>query len=183
MARILAALCVCAALAPLDAFAPCAIGKGWESYRRTLRRQSDASALRCSAEQRPKRVAVIGGGPAGLATALALQRLPTGVESVTVFEQKESLRPGVGGGIQINGGAAVLCKLGLEDEIRAAGNPLERVVSRNVDGTELLNIQVPDLIRGANGKPPPILQLVDMAAVVSAAADDEMSEMSSKVVN
>lgn len=129
---------------------------------------SGAAFLRCSAAQRPRRVAVIGGGPAGLATALALQKLPTGVESVTVFEQKESLRPGVGGGIQINGGAAILCKLGLENEIRAASNPLERVVSRNVDGTELLNMQIPDLIRGVADKPP-LLNLIDMAAVVRTA--------------
>jgi len=41
-------------------------------------------------------VGIIGGGPAGLATALALLKLPTAVESVTIFEQKSDLRPGVG---------------------------------------------------------------------------------------
>jgi len=169
---ILQAVCVLASVAPLRAFllsaplrrgpAPAAEARRATAVRlpcfglRALRSADDAPL-------RPQKVAVIGGGPAGLATALALQRLPTGVKSVTVFERKANLRPGVGGGIQINGGAAILSKLGLRDEILAAGNPLERVLARNVDGTTLLDIQVPDLIRGLAPKPP-VLRLIDMAA-------------------
>ena len=57
-------------------------------------------------------VAIIGGGPAGLTMAHALLKLPTGVEQVKVFEQKNESLPGIGGGIQINGGAAVLSRSG-----------------------------------------------------------------------
>jgi salicylate hydroxylase len=169
----LQAVCVLASIEPLRAFllsaslrrGPAPTAEAWRATAVRLPRLGGMRALRSAndAPMRPQKVAVIGGGPAGLATALALQKLPTGVKSVTVFERKANLRPGVGGGIQINGGAAILSKLGLRDEILAAGNPLERVLARNVDGTTLLDIQVPDLIRGLAPKPP-VLRLIDMAA-------------------
>ena len=60
----------------------------------------------------PRRVAVIGGGPSGLATALALRA--KGIDGVRVFERTEAIKPNVGGGFNLNGGARVLCELGLE---------------------------------------------------------------------
>jgi len=94
----------------------------------------------------PKKVAIIGGGPAGLTMAHALLKLPTGVEQVKVFEQKNESLPGIGGGIQINGGAAVLSRLGMRAKIAESCQPLRTILSRNVDGRELLKMSVPDVI-------------------------------------
>lgn len=85
-------------------------------------------------DNKPKRVAIIGSGLAGLALAIALEKLPTGVETVKVsyslglrardaiyrtdtcyaalkiFERTGQLRPNVGGGLQINGAVSVLSR-------------------------------------------------------------------------
>ncbi|EKX48006.1 hypothetical protein GUITHDRAFT_68920, partial [Guillardia theta CCMP2712] len=87
-------------------------------------------------------VAIIGGGPAGLTMAHALLKLPTGVEQVKVFEQKNESLPGIGGGIQINGGAAVLSRLGMRAKIAESCQPLRTILSRNVDGRELLKMSI-----------------------------------------
>lgn len=51
---------------------------------------------------KPLRVAVAGGGPAGLTLAHALQTLPGPCEvEVSVYEKYSELRPAVGGGIQV----------------------------------------------------------------------------------
>ena len=94
----------------------------------------------------PKRVAVVGAGIGGLALAKALKTLDTGVEEVTVFDRREELKPGMGGGIQINGGAAVLARLGLGEQMKASALPVRRILSRKSDGFELLNIDVESLV-------------------------------------
>ena len=79
-------------------------------------------------------VAVVGAGPAGLATAHALLSDAAGanVSSVTIFERREELEDAVGGGIQLNGGAAILARLGLLDDSRITEVllPCKRVRSR-----------------------------------------------------
>ena len=94
----------------------------------------------------PRRVAVIGAGIGGLALARALRTLDTGVEEVTVFDRREELKPGIGGGIQINGGAAVLARLGLGEQMKASALPVRRILSRKSGGFELLNIDVESLV-------------------------------------
>ncbi|CAK9062056.1 unnamed protein product [Durusdinium trenchii] len=59
------------------------------------------------------RVAVIGAGPAGLASAVALRRECPDVD-VMVYERSPELRPGVGGGVQLHSGAALLQDLGVD---------------------------------------------------------------------
>lgn len=71
--------------------------------------RTSLSSLRMDAA--PRRVGIIGGGPAGLTTALALQRLKTGVEEVKVFERSAGNRPGIGGGLQVCPEALVLYDL------------------------------------------------------------------------
>ena len=95
----------------------------------------------------PKRVAVIGAGIGGLAVARALRTLDTGVEEVAVFDRRDELKPNIGGGIQINGGAAVLARLGLGEQMRASALPVRRILSRKSGGFELLDIDVESLVR------------------------------------
>jgi salicylate hydroxylase len=94
----------------------------------------------------PRRVAVVGAGIGGLAAARALQTLETGVDEVVVFDRRNELKPGLGGGIQINGGAAVLARLGLGDTLKAAALPVRRILSRKADGFELLDLDVRSLV-------------------------------------
>ena len=61
----------------------------------------------------PLRVGIIGAGPAGLSVALCLRQLlgEGGVE-LAIFDRSDQLRPALGGGVQLNSGAAVLARLG-----------------------------------------------------------------------
>jgi 2-polyprenyl-6-methoxyphenol hydroxylase-like FAD-dependent oxidoreductase len=94
-----------------------------------------------------KKVAVIGGGPSGLATALALRA--KGIDGVRVFERTEAIKPNVGGGFNLNGGARVLCELGLEATYDALANDLLGVKARRANGGfGLFEVRVHDMIRG-----------------------------------
>jgi len=95
----------------------------------------------------PRRVAVVGAGIGGLALARALRTLDTGVEEVAVFDRRDELKPGIGGGIQINGGAAVLARLGLGEQMKASALPVRRILSRKSGGFELLDIDVESLVQ------------------------------------
>ena len=94
----------------------------------------------------PRRVAVVGAGIGGLALARALGELDTGVEEIVVFDRRAELKPGTGGGIQINGGAAVLARLGLGEQMKRAALPVRRILSRKSGGFELLDIDVASLV-------------------------------------
>ena len=96
-----------------------------------------------AAEKLIKRVAIVGGGTAGLGLAAALTRLPSGVDDVTVFEARANfLQQSLGGGVQINGGAAVLEKLGLLPELERVAQRMGAVRSRNRYGAELLQLDI-----------------------------------------
>eukprot|EP00899_Mesostigma_viride_P025884 jgi/Mesvir1/6480/Mv19553-RA.2 len=90
----------------------------------------------------PKKVGIAGAGPAGLCLAYALLGLPTGVEEVTIFERSPVLRPGLGGGLNLNGGAVVLQRLGLGKLLRQIGNELHGVVARAASGKKLFEVNV-----------------------------------------
>lgn len=66
-----------------------------------------------------RRVAIVGAGIGGLALAKALSTRSTPVE-VQVFEKFDSVKPGIGGGVQLNSGAIVLSRLGLGDAIKVS---------------------------------------------------------------
>ncbi|CAK9000737.1 unnamed protein product [Durusdinium trenchii] len=105
------------------------------------------------------RVAVIGAGPAGLASAVALRRECPDVD-VMVYERSPELRPGVGGGVQLHSGAALLQDLGVDLNFAQA---MRRIRSRAVDGSELLKLDLVKLldsfkpfvgsVRRPNGEP------------------------------
>jgi len=100
-----------------------------------------ASDDAASGAQAPKlKVAVIGAGPCGLTTALALRKM--GFDDVTVFDKFPEIRPAMGAAFNLNGGAAVLAKLGLLGVFRALSNPMQVVRTRRVaaDRTLLMNI-------------------------------------------
>lgn len=86
-----------------------------------------------SATTRPS-VAIVGGGIAGLASAIALIRRGW---DATVFEETESVV--VGAGITLwSNGLAALDVLGVGDEVRAAGNDLTCVRILDWTGRELM---------------------------------------------
>ena len=108
--------------------------------------QHRTSAPPCMLAPPPRRIAVVGAGIGGLALARALHTLDTGVEEVAVFDRRDELKPSIGGGIQINGGAAVLARLGLGEEMKASALPVRRILSRKSGGFELLDIDVESLV-------------------------------------
>ncbi|CAJ1372251.1 unnamed protein product [Effrenium voratum] len=115
------------------AFCGLPLARGWRVKGRTRTRVTRAAE--------GARVAVVGAGPAGLAAALALRK--EGLEDVTVFERAPKLRPGVGGGVQLHAGAALLAELGVN---LGFAQPLRRIRSRGVDGSELLRLDLPQLV-------------------------------------
>ncbi|CAE7224216.1 hpxO [Symbiodinium sp. CCMP2456] len=106
-----------------------------------LRRSQRCRAAQAARAASP-RVAVIGAGPAGLATALALRR-EAKLEDVTVLERSPELRPGVGGGVQLHSGASLLEELGVD---LSFAQPLRRIRSRSASGEDLLQLDLPSLI-------------------------------------
>lgn len=57
-----------------------------------------------------------------------------------MYDRAEVLRPALGGGLQLSCGAAALTRLGID--VSQAATPIKGVRSRNVDGTELLELNV-----------------------------------------
>jgi len=76
-----------------------------------------------------RKVAILGAGPAGLTSALLLERL--GYE-VTLFERFEAPRPLGSGLILQPTGLAVLAELGLDQAIFSRGARIERLFGRSV---------------------------------------------------
>jgi salicylate hydroxylase len=75
------------------------------------------------------RIAIIGGGPGGLSSAIALSKLPN-VE-VTIYEQARELRE-IGAGIQIGYNCwKVLELLGADSDVR--GHVQEGIIQRCVE--------------------------------------------------
>ena len=96
-----------------------------------------------------KTVGIVGAGPAGLTLAVALNRALPDV-AVTIFDRSDSCRPALGGGVQLNSGAAVLARLdpALGAAVAAAGQPVRRVRSRTAGGDALLDLDLAAAIRG-----------------------------------
>ena len=102
-----------------------------------------------SARPPPLRIAVVGAGPCGLTTALALRH--HGFDDVVVYDKFPEIKPALGAAFNLNGGAAVLDKLGRLDAFREHNNPMRVVRTRRVGNDalgqiELMNIFIPDLI-------------------------------------
>ncbi len=84
-----------------------------------------------------RRIAVVGGGVAGCATAILLRRQG---HAVTLFEAVDDPRP-VGAGLLLQPtGQAVLQRLGLLDDVLAHGAPVQRLFGDNAAGRTVLNM-------------------------------------------
>lgn len=97
-----------------------------------------------------KKVGIIGAGIAGLGFAASLKRMCPGVEDIAIFESRNSsyaLTGSLGGGVQINGGAIVLEKLGCLPQIENFAQPIRKVISRSNTRTTLVDIDVQSLFR------------------------------------
>ena len=94
-------------------------------------------------------IAIIGAGPAGLATALYLERLG---HRPVIFERFESVAP-VGSGLMLQPtGLTVLHDLGLLSEILLLGHPIDRLIG--IDSTTrrpVLDVRYDALKRGRFG--------------------------------
>ena len=95
---------------------------------------------------RPMDVAVLGAGPAGMASALYLNRLG---HRVTIFERFETARP-LGSGLMLQPtGQAVLDDLGLLPRIASLGQRIERLDGRDArTGRVVLDVRYAALRRG-----------------------------------
>jgi 2-polyprenyl-6-methoxyphenol hydroxylase-like FAD-dependent oxidoreductase len=97
--------------------------------------------------QRLRRVGVIGAGPAGLATALCIRSIVGAHVDVVVLDKSDQLRPELGGGLQLNSGAAVLGRLGLGPALKRLGQPVTRVIARTAAERPLLDLDLAGAIR------------------------------------
>lgn len=96
---------------------------------------------------KPKTVGIAGAGLAGLATALALVETPgTGVENVSIFEPRGSLDNGLGGPLNINGGAAVLVKCYGIDLWQYARR-MDVVTAKDCNGSTLFEVEVAKFLK------------------------------------
>ncbi|CAE8644440.1 unnamed protein product, partial [Polarella glacialis] len=119
-----------------------ALSLGLAAARLQKRKRYSRSSRAATRLNAGPRVAVIGAGPAGLAAALALRK-EAGLQDVTVFERSAELRPGIGGGVQLHSGAALLDELGVD--LAGRKNPLKGIRSRAIDGSPLLELDLPAL--------------------------------------
>ncbi len=90
----------------------------------------------------PYRVAVVGAGVAGVATAYLLAR---DGHRVTLLEQAPDPGP-IGAGVLLQcSGQEVLRRLGVLDEVLAHASPLEELHARHLSGGTLIRTRYPDL--------------------------------------
>jgi salicylate hydroxylase len=81
------------------------------------------------------RIAIVGGGIGGLTAALALRA--RGLD-VSVFEQAEAVRE-IGAGVSIHPNAARLLKrIGLDDQLRKIGSPINGITLRSSKGKAIM---------------------------------------------
>lgn len=88
-------------------------------------------------EHQIRRVAIIGAGIAGLATAACLKHLNTGVEEVFLFDNYEyrggMVQYTVGGALAISGGAVILDAIGCLDELKKYGHQVKNLLFTHND--------------------------------------------------
>ena len=104
-----------------------------------------------NSSQKIRRVAIIGGGIAGLGMAACLKQMKTGVEEVCVYDPHEDLVDyNIGGAVMLSGGAVILEQLGLMSELKKFSQPVERVVVSD-DDRVLVNLNLQEIAQWMPG--------------------------------
>ncbi|XP_031483641.1 monooxygenase 2 isoform X1 [Nymphaea colorata] len=111
-------------------------------------RSSLVRVVGSSQDVRKENVVIVGAGIAGLATALALQRL--GIRSL-VLEQGESLRTGGTSLTLFKNGWKVLDELGVADSLRSQFTEIRGMVIKSEEGRELRNFDFQHLGQEVRG--------------------------------
>jgi hypothetical protein len=101
------------------------------------------SKINSAKDRKIKRVAIIGGGIAGLAMASCLRAIPTGVEEAVIFDPSDNvMQDNLGGGIILSGGAYILEKLGYIDSLQYYGKPIEKLRHLTNHGNLILEVNL-----------------------------------------
>jgi 2-polyprenyl-6-methoxyphenol hydroxylase-like FAD-dependent oxidoreductase len=113
-----------------------------------------------------ERVIIVGGGPGGLAAAVALQKV--GI-SATVFERAPELKE-VGAGLSLwSNATTALSRIGLADAVIARGTILERALTLTANGKQLSDVSLGDIARQV-GQPSVCVHRADLQQVLAEAA-------------
>lgn len=94
-----------------------------------------------------ERIAILGGGPAGLTAALCLKNyMPNNWRGeVHIYESRSDIsHTALGGGVQISGASVVLKKLGLMPRFKQFAIPFQRLLSRDSNLKNIIALNVAD---------------------------------------
>ena len=126
------------------------------SARPTLSRRPRRLALASATPPAapPLKVAVVGAGVGGLTSSLALTRLLRDRVAVSLFEKTTSEQweaaaknaSPAGANLGLAGGAAVLHDLGLGEQLRAIGHPMNRMLMRTTAWKTLVDVPLQRLV-------------------------------------
>eukprot|EP00981_Chlorochromonas_danica_P002195 scaffold437_cov168-Ochromonas_danica.AAC.12 len=95
-----------------------------------------------------RQICVVGAGVTGLTLTAALQRLCPNVEQITLCEgRSDILQPQIGGGLQMTGGASVLHRLGLLNELKLVAQPFQSVRCVNSKENLLYDFQIAEAMK------------------------------------
>lgn len=91
---------------------------------------------------KPRKIAIVGAGIAGLTTAIALVRT-AGIpgEDIDIYEPRAGVDYGHGAAVNLNGGNFILSKF-YNISLTQMGNPIQRVVGQDVNGRTLFDVDV-----------------------------------------
>ena len=119
-----------------------------------------------------KRVAIIGGGVAGLAMVACLKQMDTGVEEVVLFDSHEDiLQYNVGGALALSGGSFILEQIGCLPALKNVALPVKSIVISDGDD-ELVKIDLealkhhdPDILCEDAGRGDPLFYSIRWSAL------------------
>lgn len=97
-----------------------------------------------------KSVGIVGAGIGGLTLAHALRCHCPAISTVHVYDRFDKIRPAVGAGFGLNGGAVLLAQMGFSDQLHELMTPFERFRATTASGRRLGEV---DMIKSLSGLP------------------------------